>query len=202
MNFGREQGSALEQETGVAVLNGEGKAELAVLGTELALEVGGPGAIGLRQDGQGRTRMGTATPWLTRLDAAFPCQDAVHGIDARRDLDGGVVNELFVNLAGSPAALVTDLEDPGHDLWRGGVSAGVGAVRAVLEAIDPLGSIAFEPEVAGRPGDVVAPAEFGVRQVGEFRLDDETGAFLLHGGGSPRHRALPVEGAPRLRGEL
>jgi len=202
MNFGGEQGAAFEEEPGVAVLDGEREAELAVLGTELAFEVRGPGAVGLGKDGNGRTGMLAATARFARRNATFTAQDPVYGVGAGCDLDGGVVEELFANLASSPAALVADLEDAGHDLRRGRVGTGGGTVRAALEAVEALGSVALDPEVAGGARDVVAPAELGMGEVGDLRFEDKAGAFSLHGGGPPRHRALPVRGAPRLRGEL
>ena len=183
-------------------LNCEWKAELAVLGSELALEVRGPSAVGLRQNGQGRTGVSTSAPRFGGLDTALSDEDPVHGIDAGCDLDFGIIDQLLPDLAGPPASFVADLEYTCDDGRRGGVSARGGAVRAVLEAVKPLGPVALEPEMAGRPADVVALAELGVRKVGELRLDDEAGALFLHGGGPPRHRALPVEGALRLRGEL
>ena len=40
------EGTALEEESGVSILDGEGVAEGAVAGPEFALEIGGPGGIG------------------------------------------------------------------------------------------------------------------------------------------------------------
>jgi hypothetical protein len=202
LNIGGEQCATLEQEAGVTVLNCEWKAELAVPGPELALEVGGPGAVGLRQNGRGRTGVSTSAPRFGGLDTALSDEDPVHGIDAGCDLDIGIIDQFLADLAGPPASVVANLVYTCDDGRRGGVSAGGGAVRAVLEAVEPLGPIPLEPEMAGRPADVVAPAELGVREVGELRLDDEAGALFLHGGGPPGHRTLPVEGALRLRGEL
>ena len=202
LNFGGEQGAAFEEEPGVAVLDGEREAELAVLGAELALEIRGPGAIRLGQDRDGRTGMLAAAARFARCDAALAAQDPIHGIGAGSNLDGRVVDELPADFAGSSAALVADGEDAGYDLRGRSVGAGGRAVRAVFQAIESLGPVALKPEVAGGSGDVVAPAELGVGQLGELRFEDEAGAFSLHGGGPPRHRALPVEGAPRLRGEL
>ena len=46
-----EHALAGEQEAGVSVLHGEREAELTVTGSELALEVSGPGTVGLWWDG-------------------------------------------------------------------------------------------------------------------------------------------------------
>jgi hypothetical protein len=119
----------------------------------------------------------------------------VYGIDAGCDLDVGIVLQLLLDLAGAPASFVADLKYMCDDGRRGGLNARGGAVRAVLEAVEPLDPVALEPEMAGRSADVVAPAELGVRKSGEFRLDDEAGTLFLHGEDPPRHRALPVEGA-------
>jgi hypothetical protein len=186
----------------VAVLNGERETEPAVLGPELSLEVSGPGAVGFWEDGNRRTRVGSTTAPLLRFHAALTKQDAADGIGARGGLEPRILKDLLPDLAGTPAALVADLEDTSYDGRRGCMSAGVWPVRAVLQAIQPLGLIPLDPSVTGRSGDVVATAELGVREIGELSLEDESGAFSLHSGGSPRHRALPVEGAPRLRGEL
>jgi hypothetical protein len=52
-----EHAAALEEEAGVAVLNGERKAEATVAGAKLALEVGAPGGVGLLGKGERRIRV-------------------------------------------------------------------------------------------------------------------------------------------------
>jgi len=176
-----EHPAALEQEAGVAILDRERKAELAVLGSELALEVGCPSGIGFWKDGQWRSRMGSTAAWLLGLDAAVPLQDPADRIDAGDRIDGGVLLKLRTDLLRSPAALLTDREDAIHDAWRRGVGAGVRPMRAILEARKSFLLIASDPLVACGTADVVPPAELGVREVGELGLDDEAGPFGVHG---------------------
>jgi hypothetical protein len=197
-----EHAVAVEEEPGVAILNGEGKAEVAVLGAELALEVGGPGGVGFREDGKGRSRSGPSTLGFLGFDAAMPGEDPVDGIGTGSPEDGGILLELFADLPSAPAALLPDREDAVHHGRWGGMRAGPGPMGTVLEAAQALVSIASKPLVARGSADVMATTEIGVGEVGELGFEGEAGAFSLHGGSPPRHRQLPVEGAPRLRGEL
>lgn len=102
-----------------------GKQRLAIRGPELALEVGGPGAIGLGRNGEGRSRVLTAATWLAWLDTVVTDQDAVDRIGAGHGLDGRIILKEPSNLAGSPdialvRAMFTEFEDPlHHEIGRG-----------------------------------------------------------------------------------
>jgi hypothetical protein len=106
---------------------------------------------------------------------------SMDSIDAGSRIDGGVVDELLLDLPGSPASLVPDLKDALDHVGRAGMGTRVRCVRTILETSDPLGLVAADPFVARRAADVVASAELGVREVTELGLDDEASAFLFHG---------------------
>ncbi len=137
---------------------------------------------------------------LTGFDETVALEDLVDGIDARDGVDRGVELEDALDLAGSPAPVLPDLEDAVDDVGRRGVRAGAWPARAILQAVEPLLLVASEPLVAGGPADAVSAAELGEGEVGELGFEHEASAFGLHGGRSPWHRDLPVEGAPRYSG--
>lgn len=177
-----KQTSAFEQEAGVAVLDRERKAELAVLGSELALEVSGPCGVGLRKNRERRTWMSPTAPWLPGLDAAMPLERPADGIDAGDRIDGGILFELRTDLLRSPAPCLPDRENAAlNDGRRGGMRTGMGPMRAILEALEPFLLIASDPLVACGTADVVPPAELGVREIGKLGLDDEAGTLGFHG---------------------
>jgi hypothetical protein len=133
---------------------------------------------------------------------AVTIEYAMNGVDRGHRLDRRIVGEYPVDLASAPAAALPDIEDPLDDLRGSRVRAGVRPSRSVGEPVGPLQLVAFEPLVASRTADPVTAAEFSEGELGEFRLEDEAGAFTLHGSSSPWHRDLPAEGALRLSGEL
>ena len=77
------EATALEEESGVGILDGEGVAERTVAGPELALEVGGPGRIG-RIHGIGRRPgMGATAARLSGGDEVVLDAEAMDGVDGR-----------------------------------------------------------------------------------------------------------------------
>jgi len=195
-----EHASAVQEEAGVAVLDREREAEAAVSGPELTFEVGAPGGVGFVHGPHGWPRMGAAAPGLSVLHASAAEQDAMDRIDGRDGVE--LVPQLSSDLGSSPATVLADQEDALDDVGSRRVGAGARSVRAVLQAFQPLLTVALEPFVAGGSADAVAAAELREGKVGELGFQDESRALGLHGGSSPWHRGLPVEGAPRLRGEL
>jgi len=99
----------------VAVLDGEGEAEVAVLGPELAFEVGGPGGVGFGEDGKRRSRVGPSALGFLGFDATMPGEDPVDGVGTGGRNDRRILLELGADLPGAPAALLSDLEDAFHD---------------------------------------------------------------------------------------
>jgi hypothetical protein len=170
-----------EQEPGVTILDGEGKAQLGISGSELALEVRRPGGIGLRWDGERRSGVVASTPWLAGQNAPVTAEDALDRIDAGCPRDRRILPELRADLTRTPAVSLADLEYALDHGRRRGVRTRMRPVRAVLEALELLVLEATDPLVSGRPADVEASAEFSVGEVGHFRLEYESCALMLHG---------------------
>jgi hypothetical protein len=66
----------------------------------------------------------------------------------------------------------------------------VGPVRAVQQALRPLGLVALEPLVSLLAANVVTPAKLGVGEEAALGLDDETLPFGHGIGLQPWHRQL------------
>ena len=187
---------AREQETGMTVLNGERIAQLPIAGSELTLEVRGPGTVGLGKDRNGRARMRTTASRLSNLDAAVALENPSDRLGARHGVDGAVTGQLAAERTGAPTVLLAKLEDACDRRGKCRVRTGVRTMGAISQPFEALFLKTSNPLVAGRATDSMSPAQLGMREVGDFRLDHEAGAFVFHGSGPPRHRALPVGGAP------
>lgn len=158
-----QHGAAFEKEAGVAVLDREREAELAVQGPELALEVSGPGGVGLRLDGKRRTGMHPSTPRLPGIDAAVSPQDSGDGIRAGDLADVRVILELPTNLSSAPVSRLPDGEDALDDGLGCRVGATLGAVGSILQPPKALRLVPLEPLVAGRSADPVSTTELRMR---------------------------------------
>jgi hypothetical protein len=148
---------ALEQEAGMAVLDGERVAESAIAGPKLTLEVCGPGGVGCIHGRCGTSRMGMSAPGLTMVDEFVLDEDAVNGVDGRDGVQ--LVPKFALNLGRSPAPGFADLEDALDDRFGRQVRAGARTVGAILESSQAFLAISSQPLVPGGPGDPVAAAE-------------------------------------------
>lgn len=188
--------SARQEKPGMTVLNGEWIAQLPIAGPKLPLEVRGPGTVGLRQDRNGRTGVRSTASRLAALDTTVALEDPSNRIGTRHVLDLGVTGQLPTERASTPPVFLARLEDASHRRGWCRVRTGMRATGPISQPFNSLFLETSNPLVAGRAADPMSPAQLGVREVGDVRLDHEAGAFVFHGLGPPRHRALPVGGAP------
>jgi len=194
-----EHGLAVEEEASEAILNGERVAKLPIPRAKLALEINGPDGVGAVHGRERRTRVGTLPTWLPGQNDAGTNEDLVDGVDARYLIE--LVRDHAPDLAGAPATMLAELEDPGLDLGIRGVRTGVRPVGAVLEACGPELLVAFEPLVAGGTANAESAAEFAEGMEASLGLHDEA-ETLVHGGrSSPGHRSILLEGVLQLEGE-
>jgi hypothetical protein len=188
------EAAALEEKSGVGILDGEGIAEGPIAGPELAFEVGGPGGIG-RIHGIGRRPGMGATP--TRLaggDEVVLNQDAMDGIDGGCDFE--LILQDAPDLRRSPAVAAANLKDALDYGLGGQVRAGVRPVGAILEPGEALLLIALDPFVTRGARDAIAAAELGEGKEGAFGFQHETGAFSGHCSSLPRHGQLLSQRKP------
>jgi hypothetical protein len=122
-----EHAAALVKEAGVAVLDGEGKAEVTVAGAELTLEVGGPGPVGLLEEGERAAGVSASAARLGVIDEPVAIQNAMNRIHGGNHIDGRIVPEEAPELTSTPGAALPELENALDDPRRGGVRTGVGA---------------------------------------------------------------------------
>ncbi len=181
------EGTTLEQEAGVAVLDREREAGAAIARLEFTLEVGGPDIVGMGHGREWWPGMGTSAGRPARRDALVPAEDVVNGIDARHGVE--LVAQQALDLAGTALHLVPQRKDALHDgLWRG-VRAARRPVRAIGEPGELLVTIALEPFVAAGPADPEPAAGLRKRVRGMRGLDRKASTFVHDGLRPSRHGA-------------
>jgi hypothetical protein len=130
-----QHAAAFEQEARVAVLHGEGKAELSVASPEFAFEVSGPGAVRPVWERERRTRMGLSPSGLPVLNVAIPIEDPLDGVDAGKAPEAGILLEHAADLSSSPTEAFPDIEDSLDEIWACGVGTRQRPARAVLQGV-------------------------------------------------------------------
>jgi hypothetical protein len=194
-----EHALAVEEEAAIAILHGEGIAELSITRAELTLEIDGPDGVGSVHGRERGARMSALATRLAGRNDAGTDEDLVDGVDA------GHLVELAGNhapdLAGAPATMLAELKDPSLNLGIGGVRTGIRPMGAVLEARGPELLVAFEPLVAGGTAYAEPATELAEGMEASLGLHDEAES-LVHGArSSPGHRSILLEGVLQLEGE-
>jgi len=175
------------------ILDGKRVAELAVSSRELALEVGGPGVVGLGRDAVGSAWMPTTGPLAPLRDEVVAAEDVVDGRPRGEIKPGAAALEVPENLLGTVVWMSTpDIEDRVDDAARRGRRRALRPRGPVLEPRWALLLEALQPLVACGPADAIAPTEGAEALQAALCFGDEASTFLHDMDLPERHRSPPV----------
>jgi hypothetical protein len=160
--LGSGEAAAVQEETRVHVLYGEGIAEGTISEAELALEVERPGLVGFSGKGLGAAGMPAANTLASRLHETLLVDDLVNGGAGRERQLGLVCFEIPADLLGAVVREgLTDLEDRLADFGRRGPGAGVRGTDLIGQRVEAALFEANDPLVPGLSADPVPTAELG-----------------------------------------
>jgi len=185
--------AAVEDETGVHVLDGEGIAECPVTGGELPLEVRRPGIIGLGSETVRPAWMPTSETLTTFGNQVVAQEDVVDRSSRRQVKLWPMTLEIPDDLLGPVVVVGTpDLEDGLDQVGWSGPGGAPGPRGVVLEAGRAIPFPAFEPLVACGPTDSVVAADGAEALHAVMRLDYKASTFVHDMDLLERHRSPPV----------